>query len=254
MHRTLQPTLYCVSLVAALCAACGGGKKPAEDVSNAETDAGAEVDGGVAEKKDDCAGFDISNLEDVLLKDACEEPNVKPDTISPVDLKGKLEVTLTASPTRIGVGGKADLLVTYSNKTKEPLVLHFKLDPMPRFEIEVWDQPKKKTPKRVDMPAGNPPSPPEGVNQPAPTEPKSARITLAPNGTARARVPWEALKTKWAPEKFRGASPERGFPRSPAGPLPKGKYTVKVVTPLAGVSEGVDHEMSTPKVDIEVGG
>jgi hypothetical protein len=27
---------------------------------------------------------------------------------------------------------------------------------------------------------------------------------------------------------------------------------VKVVTPLVGVSEGVDHEMSTPKVEVEI--
>ena len=57
---------------------------------------------------------------------------------------------------------------------------------------------------------------------------------------------------KWAPEKVRGTPPERGYPRAPAGPLAKGKYTVKVVTPLVGVSEGVDHEMSAPKVEVEI--
>jgi hypothetical protein len=54
---------------------------------------------------------------------------------------------------------------------------------------------------------------------------------------------------KWAPDKVRGTAPERGFPRSPAGPLPKGKYTVKVVTPLAGVSSSVD---SAPTTEINV--
>jgi hypothetical protein len=57
---------------------------------------------------------------------------------------------------------------------------------------------------------------------------------------------------KWAPEKYRGTPPERGYPRAPAGPLPKGKYGLKVVTPLVGVSEGVDHEMTAPKVEIEI--
>jgi hypothetical protein len=57
---------------------------------------------------------------------------------------------------------------------------------------------------------------------------------------------------KWAPEKYRGTPPERGYPRAPAGPLPKGKYSVKVVTPLVGVSEGVGHEMSAPAVEIEI--
>ena len=79
-----------------------------------------------------------------------------------------------------------------------------------------------------------------------------ARITIAPNGSARARMPWEAVKMKWAPEKYRGTPPERGYPRAPAGPLAKGTYTVKMITPLVGVSEGVDHEMTAPKVEIEI--
>jgi hypothetical protein len=68
------------------------------------------------------------------------------------------------------------------------------------------------------------------------------------------RLSWDAVKMKWAPEKVRGTAVEKGYPRTPAGPLPKGKYTVKVVTPLIGVFEGVDHEVSALKVDIEVGG
>jgi hypothetical protein len=139
--------------------------------------------------------------------------------------------------------------VTFANKSKEPLVLHFKLDPVPRFELEVYDTKKGK---RADMPAPPTPPPPKGATQPPPSEAKTARITIAPNGSARARMPWEAVKMKWAPEKFRGTPPERGYPRAPAGPLPKGKYSVKVMTPLVGVSEGVDHEMTAPKVEIEV--
>ncbi len=57
---------------------------------------------------------------------------------------------------------------------------------------------------------------------------------------------------KWAPEKVRGAAVEHGYPRTPAGPLAKGKYTVKVVTPLVGVNEGGEHEVTAPKVEIEV--
>jgi hypothetical protein len=262
MHRLIRSSLS-VSLLVLLALGCGS-KKPAVGASTGSDgggeDAGSETataekgDGGAAEKKDECIGFDIANVEDMLLKSSCEEPNVKPDSFTPVDLKGKLEVTLSASPTKLGAGGKADLLVSFSNKSKDPLVLHFKIDPVPRFELEVWDTPTKKGPKRADLPAGNPPPPPKGATQPPPSEAKSARITIAPNGSARARIPWEAVKMKWAPEKFRGTPPERGFPRTAAGPLPKGKYTVKVVTPLIGVSEGVDHEMSAPKVEIEIGG
>jgi hypothetical protein len=265
MHRLIGRSAFlCTSLVALLAAGCGNGK-PAESAAD-EADGGATAagegagatagseDGGAApgEKKDECVGFDIANLEDLLLKSACEEKGVNPETLQPVDLKGTLEVTLTASPTRATPGGKVDLLVTFTNKSKEPLTLHFKIDPVPRFEIEAYDT--KKPGKRADIPAGNPPPPPKGQTQPPPSEPKTARITIAPNGNARARLPWEAVKTKWAPEKFRGTPPERGFPRSPAGPLPKGKYSIKVLSPLVGVSEGVDHEMSAPRVELDIGG
>jgi hypothetical protein len=272
MHRLIRPSLTAslllgvATLIGASAGAGCGGKKPAVTAST-DSDGGGGGDGGGSsetaekgdggaekDKKDECIGFDIANVEDMLLKSSCEEANTKPDSLTPIDLKGKLEVTVSASPTKLGAGGKADLMVSFSNKSKEPLVLHFKIDPVPRFEIEVWDQPTKKGPKRADMPTGAPPPPPKDAKQPPPSEAKSARITIAPNGSARARIPWEAVKMKWAPEKFRGTPPERGFPRAAAGPLPKGKYTVKVVTPLIGVFEGVDHEMSAPKVEIEVGG
>lgn len=264
MHRLIgRSALTTTTLVAIAIVGLGcGGGKPAE-VATGSTDGGTEKsdrsdetpgsgpvgDGGAApEKKDECVGFDIGNLEDMLLKVSCEEPSAKPDTIAPVDLKGKLEVKVSASPTKSTGGGKVDLLVSFVNKTKEPLVLHFKLDPVPRFELEVYDAKSK----RADMPTGATPPPPKGATQPPPSEAKSARITIAPNGSARARMPWEAVKMKWAPEKYRGTPPERGYPRAPAGPLAKGKYTVKVMTPLVGVSEGVDHEMTAPKVEIEI--
>ncbi len=234
-------------------AGCGGDKKkPAASAS--DVTASERVDEPAEDKKkddepkkDECVGFDIANLEDVLGKVSCEEPNVNPTTMPAADLKGKLAVTVAASPTTVPHGGKTDLVVTFSNKTKEPLTLHFRLDPVPRFEVEVYDTKKNK---RADMPAGNPPPPPKGASAPPPSDPKAARLTIAGNGSARARISWEAVKTKWAPEKVRGTPPERGYPRSPAGPLPKGKYVVKVVTPLVGVAE----QLSAPSVDIEIGG
>jgi hypothetical protein len=266
MHRLIRTSLVASLLcLLVLAAGCGGNQRPAETSSSDSDGGGASgADGAAsaekgdngpeAEKKDECVGSDIANVEDMLLKSSCEEADVKPDSLAPIDLKGKLEVTVTSSPTKLGAGGKADLMVTYANKSKDPLILHFKIDPLPRFEVEVWNQPTTKGPKRADLPAGSPPPPPKGATQPPASEAKSARITLAAGGTARARIPWEAVKMKWAPERFRGTPPERGYPRAAAGPLPKGKYIVKVVTPLVGVFEGVDHEMSTPKVDVEIGG
>lgn len=257
MHRLTLPFAVVLALAAFGC----GGNKPAENAT-ASTDGGTTVettppdpnkDGGAdddAPKKDECVGFDIGNIEDVLTKSSCEEPNVKPDGVTAVDLKGKLEVTVGASPSKVAGGGKVDLVVSFANKTAAPLTLHFRINPVPHFETEVYDAKGK----RVDMPKEKTPSPPKGMSQPPPSESKSAKLTIAAHGTARARLPWEAVKMKWAPEKVRGTPAERGFPRAPNGPLPKGKYTVKVVTPLVGVSEGPEKEISTPKVDIEVGG
>lgn len=266
MHR-LTNTGLCF-LILALTAggsACGGKKaadNPTAKKSDTSEDGTGEKDGTpaekgdggagdkAAEKKDVCVGFDIGNLEDLLAKSDCEVPNMKPEGLQSPETKGKLEVTVSASPTKVAPGGKVDLLVTFANKTKEPMVLNFRIDPVARFETETYDAKKK----RADMPAGNPPPPPKGHSAPPPAEVKVGKVTVAANGSARVRVPWEAVKMKWAPDKVRGTAVEKGYPRIPAGALPKGKYTVKVLTPLVGVFEGGDHEVSAPKVEIEVGG
>jgi len=264
MHRLTKLTgnSLLLALALPLAASACGGKKDANNPSastadggddeNADAfgsedgDAGAEK---AAAKKDVCLGFDIGNLEDLLAKSDCEVSDAKPESIENPDMKGKLEVTLGASPTTTIPGGKVDLVVTFANKTAAPMPLHFRIDPLARFETETYDAKKK----RADMPPGNPPPPPKGHSAPPPAEVKVARVTVAANGSARVRVPWEAVKMKWAPAKVRGTAVERGYPRVPAGALPKGKYTVKVVTPLIGVFEGGDHEVSAPSVEIEVG-
>jgi hypothetical protein len=255
MHR-----LIAVGLCLALFSACGGKKdaddpkkKHATDGGGGEDGESSDGDGGTAEgdagpKKDECVGFDVASLEDMLSKAPCEVPNQKPDSISPVDMKGKVDVKIDASPTTTAPSGKVDLVVSIVNKTKEPITLNFRIDPTPRFDVEVLD----KKGKRIDVPAGTPPDPPKGHSPPPPAEAKTAKLTIAAGGTARQRVQWEAVKMTWAPEKVRGTPVERGFPRKPAGPLPKGKYTVKVQTPLVGVQEGVEHEVSGPRVEIEV--
>lgn len=265
MHRLIVPTAALAAL-ALSAVACGDSGPEPRTVKNpsaetlAENDAGAAAetkaagaDGGApvaAEKKDVCQGFSISNLEEMLGKQDCEVPDKNPLTLENPDLKGKLEVKLTASPTKVAPGAKTDFQVTFTNKTKDPMPLYFRIDPVARFELEAYDSKGKS---RVDMPKGNPPPPPKGMTPPPPAEAKVARVTLTPNGSASARVSWDAVAMKWAPEKVRGVASEKGFPRKPAGNLPKGKYQVKMVTPLIGVFEGGEHEVSAPKVDIEVG-
>lgn len=254
--------LYIFALPLTL-AACGGSKKPAategdttstssdadkdkkddtKDTSSSDSDKDKDKE---KDKKDVCMGFEVENVEDLLIKSACEVPM---PTGTPPDVKGKLEVKVVPNPMRVAPGGHVDLLVSFTNKTKDPMQLSFQIDPMPRFEVEAYDAKGN----RVDLPKGSPPPLKAGVAPRGPGEAKAARITLTPNGTAKYKIGWDASKMRWAPEKVAGSAPERGYPRVPSGPLPKGKYYVKVVTPLIGVFEGSEKEISAPRVEIAV--
>lgn len=249
-----------LTVCAVLAAACGGPEKqpdvPATEPSaNPEAppkdapaaDAGAAAEPSPQDKKDKvCTGFDL-DLAQALGQAACEvtvDPNRKP-----MDMKGRLEIKVSAAAPSVAPGGKTELVLTFVNKLPSSIELDFVVDPLPRFSVEAYDA---KTNKRVDMPAGNPPAPPKNVKRPDPAKPSIARVTIAASGTAKISVPWEAVRTRWAPEKLAGTPPESGFPRVPAGPLPKGKYRLRVVTPLTGVFEGIDHEVSVQKLEIAV--
>jgi len=243
--------------------ACGGSKPPPpttptevaiDDAGAAAPAPQADTAGAAPGTADDktakvtsCGGADV-DLMAALIQSACEVPNAKPDD-KPRDVKGALEVTVAPSAAKVTPGGHVDLLVTFVNKGKDPLPLDFVLDPTPRFTVEAYDAKGK----RVDVPASQPPVPAGGMPDHPPTDQGTARVTLAPNGTAHVKLAWNAQKMKWAPDKVKGTPPEAGFPRTPAGPLGKGKYTVRVVTPLTNVAEGSGHEVSAPKANIEVG-
>ena len=207
---------------------------------------GSQDDTSGGGKKDECHVFDEANLEGVLLKNACE---VATPTGSPPDTSKTLVVSVTVSPPHVAPGAHADVLVTFQNKSAAPVPLYFTIDPMPRFDIEIYNAKGN----RVDLPKNQPPPLPAGMAPREPGEPKTARVYLAANGTARMPLGWDAVKLRWAPEKLRGTPPEKGYPRAPAGALPKGKYSLKVATPLTYVFEGIDHEVSQPRVDV-VGG
>ncbi len=255
-------TQRCFVLAGAmLLASCGGGnaenaetKPVSETPKNPElpppeesADAGPKTaDTPEPAKKDPCTGFDI-DLQATLSQAACEVPNPKPDE-KPVDMKGKLEVKLVASQATVAPGGHVDLTLTLTNKSSSPIPLFFTLDPMPRFPTEAYDAKKN----RVDMPPGKPPPLPKGVAPREATSHETARVMLVQNGTAHMTVPWDAVKTKWAPDKLKGTPPEMGYPRAPNGPLGKGKYTVRVAMPLVQVFEGTEREVSAPKVEITV--
>jgi hypothetical protein len=246
--------------IGVLLAACGGQQTQEQETKHAATSDNVETppdtndvnpDASVAPdptqpKKDPCVGFEF-DLGAALMQAACEIPNPKPDE-KPIDTKGKLDVTLVSSSAQVSPGGHADLTLTLTNKSNAPLALAFTLDPTPRFPTETYDAKHK----RADMPAGNPPALPKGMAPREATSRDTARITLVPNGTAKMIVPWDAVKTKWAPDKLKGTPPEMGYPRAPNGSLARGTYTVRVATPLVLVFEGTDREVSAPKTTIVV--
>ena len=261
--KSLTPTS--LALLLAL-ASCGGAKKDADAPGNDEAagEGGAAADNAPpaddstpsskpvpgddsSKKSSPCGGFDIGDLASVLSQATCEVDNANPNEQK--DVKDLLDIKVVPDSPRIAPGGTATITVTFKNKGKADLPLSFVVDPEPRFDFEVYSLKGV----RADAPRGNaPPLPPEVANASVP-DPKVSRITLPQQGTARLTLKWSAVKYKWASkDRARGALPGQGYPREPAGPLPKGKYILRVITPLTGVFEGVDHEVSQPRVEITV--
>jgi hypothetical protein len=192
-----------------------------------------------AAKEATCTSGDFETLEDVLKQ--CDSAMPRAADV-PSGMRDKLEVRVSSGTPSISPGGRVDLTLTLKNKSGEPLPLYFSGEPIPRFEVEALDAKGR----RVDLPAGKPPKTPAVPAR----DVKAARITLAPGGTARVKIPWDAVKTRWAPEKAK-VWEGRGYPRVAAGPLAAGKYTLRIVLPLIGVFE--KGELELPKVPLEVG-
>ena len=192
-----------------------------------------------AAKESACTSGEFDALEDALKQ--CDSTMPRGGDV-PSGMREKLEVRVTSGTPSITPGGRVDLTLTLRNKSAEPLPLYFSGDPTPRFEVEALDAKGR----RVDLPTGKPPKTPA---MPA-RDVKAARITLAPGGTARVKIPWDAVKTRWAPEKVK-VWEGRGYPRAAAGPLATGKYTLRIVLPLIGVFE--KGELELPKIAVEVG-
>ena len=252
-------------------AGCGGAKKPVEPPANAQEtppESSASAIAAAAEppptpatsatvEGDDtakppaaCGGADIPDLLSVISQAACEAPDRKPGGPE-ADLKNALELKVSVDPPSVAPGAYAQVTIAYKNKGKKALPLYFVVDPEPRFDFETLSLKGK----RIDNPSAPAPALPPEVRNSIVTEPKVARVTLAPQGTAKLTLKWDAVKYKWVSQRrAKGALAGHGYPREPAGPLPRGKYMLRVVTPLTGVVEGADHEMSRPKTPIVVAG
>jgi hypothetical protein len=252
--------------------ACGGGNKPAEDPSgevgatapsSSPTEStnllenrasaappadSASIADDAPKKSMDCSGANIADLVAVVSQVSCEVQGG--GATKSRDVKDVLEITAATDAPKIAPGAKTAVTVTFKNKGKAALPLDFTVDPEPRFEFQLYT-PKGK---RIDVPTDKQPPLPESVANATTPPSKTARVTLAPNGTAKVNLTWDAVKYKWASaERAKGALPGRGYPREPAGPLANGKYVLRVIMPLTGVAEGMDHEVSQPKIPIEIG-
>jgi len=182
-----------------------------------------------------CSSSDFDNLEETLKQ--CEVPMPRASEVP--SIKDKLEVKVTTSTPSTTPGGRIDVQITLRNKTSDPLPLYFTGDPSPRFDIEALDGKGR----RADLPSTRWPGYPKGF-KPETREAKAAKVTLEKNGTARIKISWDAVKTKWAPDKAK-VWDGRGYPRLPAGPLTPGKYSLRIVLPLIG-------DVDAPKVAVEV--
>ncbi len=260
----LSARIASLAFAALFVAACGGSKTPAKGADNAEDsdaeapasdstdtpDAGPKAEPITGDKPADqkpCEGFEL-DLNQVLAQAACVA--ARPATDKDRDPKGTLDVKIIPSRVRIAKGDTDDLTIIFTNKGKDSFPLWFNVDPDPRIEIEVYN---KKSNKRVDAPAGNEPALPESVANAPAAEKQTARATLVTNGTAQIKVNWPAMKYKWASkDRAKGAIPGHGYPKEAVGPLPKGKYIVKVILPMFGVFEGLNHEVTTQQTEIEI--
>lgn len=190
-----------------------------------------------------CTSSEFENLENIL--DECRTAMPKTSEL-PSSFKDKLEVKITTSTASTAPGGRVDLTLVLRNKSSSDLPLYFTGDPNPRFEVEAANA----SGKRVDVPTGKHPPWPKGASPKAGGEVKAARVTLEKGGTAKVKLTWDAVKVKWAPDKI-STWDGRGYPRAPAGPLPSGKYRLRVNVPLIGVFE--KGELDLPIVAVDVG-
>jgi hypothetical protein len=192
-----------------------------------------------ATKESPCSGGDFDALDETLRQ--CDSGMPRAGEV-PAGMRDRLEVRVTSSAISTPPGSRIEVTVTLRNKSSDPLPLFFSGDPAPHFEVDAFDAKGR----RVDLPTSKQPKTPAVPAR----DVKASKVTLTPGGTARLRIPWEAVKMRWAPEKVKGWE-GRGYPRVAAGGLPAGKYTLRAVLPLIGVFEKGDLEI--PKLVIDVG-
>jgi hypothetical protein len=175
-------------------------------------------------QKDECIAQTVEELSQMFAKPDCDaEPE------GPWELGSRLKVKLIPSTPVTSPGGRVDVKVTITNESADKIPVFFKLNPTAQFDFEVLDARNK----RVDTPSGKAPKAAKDSGNT-----RVGRVTLLPGGVIKANLAWDALKRKYAKDGI-----------VPAGSLPVGKYTLRVVIPFAGAK---DAEGARPTTPIEV--
>lgn len=205
-------------------------KAPSPDQAETSPNAGSPqpTDARAGTAKDECLGSQFDNLEKAFAKRDCD---AAPD--ADAEMKGKLSIKALADSPTVAPGGHVRITVSLTNDSQDKVPVFFRLDPTAHFEVSATDSKGKP----ADAIAGKKPS---SGKEP---ESRTARVTLIPGGVIRVTTVWEAVKRKWASRNGKAFA-------VPAGALPKGKYSLRIVPPLVGVRDMGEFQ---PQVDITVG-
>lgn len=165
-----------------------------------------------------CSGTRVE-LGAALSRRECERCKVRePRFFAPL-----VAPELVVTPPRADAGGEVAVRAVLRNRTGEPLELPFVWHAGPMFVVSAKDA--------AGQPAGEPKGPPPpspGGFRPGP--PYLVCITLAPGGVAYVERKWQAVQRRWVTTEppLPGGPP----PSEPAGPLPPGRYRLRLQTML----------------------
>lgn len=181
---------------------------------------------------------DAASLPDTVR--ACDVPAPKTSELVS-GIASKLELSIATDTQITQPGGRIDVTLTVKNKTNEALPLYFTGEGRVRFEVEAFDAKGKG---RVDLPKEKPP---KGATPP-PRASKTSKVVLPGGASAKIKVPWDAVKYRWAPEKVK-AWDGRGPARAGAGDLTPGKYQLRVPLPILTPDKS---DLDSPRVTVDV--
>lgn len=159
-----------------------------------------------------CRGTDIS-FDTEESETPCLIPNTDSHDLPPSPGPNDLEITAVVAEKSVAPGGTATVVVTMTNRTKEPMLLYvdYSCEEEPDFTVGVYDAKQK----RIDhISHKNCDTTTYGCTR------RVLRIVLDPGGSMRKKRSFTAKVTKLAAD----------CREVPAGPIKPGSYVLRVVT------------------------